>query len=868
MSKIGITSEDNQSLSAIFDEELIRAGITPEQVPLVGVRGINTQSAELLLSTVQTAIANNTRNSNILTTESKSQLISQLIQHMQSITFGSPSTIDLYVEIPIDNIIKLGKAVSPNTWELEFSNKNTLKLDDKIFTPDKSKYYLRVTRKSNKYTVRAYYLNDLGVAQNIQTQKLYISKNVYHMIFTVKFIQCEKIVIDKTFQDSQIDTFILNAKNIIYSFSVGHSKTMNGPYKQLTPVAKVTRGSVDTIEFKYRSANSIQLEYKYYNGGFKADTGDHLRTTLWCTTGENINFTGIPDIQEKYPKDLSVNYLSTENDGSFKSYGGKRNSDSLDALRNAIMKAKGTRGRIDTENDIQTFLKPYDGDSTFKPKLVVQDVMHIFNIFTLLKFTQTISTGEVQSFTIPSNSGTVTIDLSKLPKKVINGQNYYAIRSDMPVKSLQSNSAEKFDLITKYDGEDHKDEIEQSLFYYISPFLYSVREIDGFVRSYADTQYSEPYHTYATYESEDDDHITTRFINTTLRVNDYMKDKKRVFNITAQIRADEPDIKLTDDIFEAKLIFNDVEGNPFDIIGKVTPLPSEDKEKNLYEIQFDITCDRDIFDTQTTIKYTKNEQTISKDVKVKQKVKLELYLSPDTMKKGAKTLVTRYESELELFRDVTDSLYLQSNLLYTGILELIQVPLISYDFYQINQNQQVINQELYNINKFIKSTVYTPISNYEAEGKTLHELQETTFRIAIKFAKSYGLSKFLAVGNIETTDLKNLQLSPKFFVSKIDEDYDMSLISSIFNDQFVTWDFISEDLHMSLLTAGILSNTEDYLRSLQFRNFGDYPADYHMIAGNGKTEKSTDIPEVVSIKPKYNEKLKIYEYDVTYSELK
>lgn len=866
MAKTGITSVDNQSLSNIFDEELVRAGITADQVPLVGVRGINTQAMKLMFDSAQVVIANNQRNSNILTTESKSQLISQLIQHMQSITFGSPSTIDLYVEIPIDDIIKLGKSVSPNTYELVFSNKNTLKLDGKIFTPEKNNYYLRVTKKNNKYTVRAYYLNSLGVAENIQTQKLYISKNVYHMIFTAKFIQCEKVTIDKTFQDSQIDTFILNTNDIIYKFTCGHSKTMDGPYNKLEPVAKVTRDLENAIEFKYRSSNSIQLEYKYYNGGFQADVGDHIRTVLWCTTGENINYTGVPEIKEKYPKDLNITYLSTENDGSYKSYGGKKNSDSIDALRSEIIKAKGTRGKIDTENDLQSFLLPYDGDSTFRPKLVIQDILHVFNIFTLLKFTQTISTGEVQTFTIPTNSGTINVDLTKLPKKLINGHNHYAVRSDMPIKSVQTNITESFELIQSYDGESHTEDIENKLFYYISPFLYTIREQDGFIRAYSDTQYSEAYQSYATYESEDDEHITTRFINTTLQVNDYLDDNgKRVFNITAQIRADEPDVILTDSNFESKLILNDIENQPFEILGTIHKIETEEEEKNLYEIVFELESDRNIFDNQVHITCNKNKQSISKDINVKQKAKLELYLENNLR---SKTLVTRYESLIEIFKDMTSSLYLQSNILYSGRLEMVQVPLISYDFYKIYHNQQVINRELYNITNFINNTLYYPISEYEAEGKTLQELQETTFRVAIKFAKTYGLSKFLAVGNIETTDLKNLQLSPKFFVSKIEEDYDMSLISSIFNEEFTNWDFISEDLHMSLLTTGILSNTEDYLRSLQFRNFGNYPADYHMIKNNGKTEKSSDIPEVVSIKPKYNEALKIYEYDVTYSELK
>ena len=163
--------------------------------------------------------------------------------------------------------------------------------------------------------------------------------------------------------------------------------------------------------------------------------------------------------------------------------------------------------------------------------------------------------------------------------------------------------------------------------------------------------------------------------------------------------------------------------------------------------------------------------------------------------------------------------------------------------------------------------VYKPVTNYEVDTKTISDLIPTTYRIRIKFVKTYGLSKFLSVGNIQTTELQNLQVSPKFYISKINKDYDMSIISSILNDEFVSWDFNSQDMHMSILTSGILTSVEDDLSSLQFVNFSNYPADYHTMKSNGKREKYNDIPEIVSIKPKYNETLKIYEHDCSYTEL-
>lgn len=861
--KLTITSKDMITLSDIFDEELKKAGVEADQVPLIGTRGTILQASQHLFETVNTIIENNNINSSIMTTFSKAQLISALTQRLYKASFSKPSTITLYVEIPISDIIKFGTTITPNTYEFVFTDANTVILDEISFMPEKSKYYIRVTKKQTKYSVRAFYYNELGVAVNIPIQKLKMDRYSESVIMTIDFIQVVKEITTKTFQDSELDYFIITTSDLLYDFSLEHATSLAGPYTKLEAVTVLNRGNDKALKYEYRNEYSIGLEYKYIQNGFKASKGDTLRITTYSTVGRNINFSGTPNANNKNPKDLRVNYISSENDGTYKSYGGLNNSSQIDLLRNTIITANGTRFKIDTEQDMATYLNQYQGISKFKAKLSIQDIEHVFSIFTLLRFEQTISTGETQNFVIPTNTGTVQVDLTTLPKKVIDGYNYYAVRSDMPIKSIQSNIKESFDLIQEYDGSGQP-ELDKSLFYYVSPFLYSIREIDGMVRCYADSQYANKYQTTAIYES-DDENITTRFINTTLRVNDYIDEEsnQRIFNISAQIRCDESDIELTDDTFQAKLKVTDVDGQTFDIIGEISKV--DDSNSSTYDIIFPLSSDRNIYDNRVILNYTNDKQKHSKEILVKQDVILELYLKPNLEREL--TLVSKYQANVEFFKDESVLLYLQSNTLYTGMFELLELPLISYDFYKIAHNQKTINTELNNISEFLSSSIYKPISDYEVDTKSLDDLMPTTYRIRIKFIKTFGLSKLLSVGNISVTELQNLQISPKFYISKLNPDYDMSVISSILNDEFTSWDFNSQDLHMSILTAGILTNVEDDLSSLQFSNFAEYPADYHTMKSNGKREKYNDVPEVVSIKPRYNEELKIYEHDCSYIEL-
>ena len=75
------------------------------------------------------------------------------------------------------------------------------------------------------------------------------------------------------------------------------------------------------------------------------------------------------------------------------------------------------------------------------------------------------------------------------------------------------------------------------------------------------------------------------------------------------------------------------------------------------------------------------------------------------------------------------------------------------------------------------------------------------------------------------------------------------------------------DLHMSSLCTDVLTNAGDSVSILQFINFDTYPSDYHLIRKNEVDIGNDDVPEVVSIEPRFNEDLGIYEYGMEFKDI-
>ena len=854
-------------LNSIIKEQLVKSGVDPEMLSILSPTALMILAYNTLFDSVSLAVNNIKRESSLLTATNSSSLYNQLVQNVTDITLSKPSELNMHIRIPLYNIEQLGTYVQANTYELKYTNDNIVTLDDLPFIAKIKTHYIRYTKSETKEDVRVYYKKEDGTIQNVVTQTMMFGEHRY-VVFKAAFHQVTIENQEFTFSDAQLDKFIVKAKNPIYDFDLYYKDNQGD---EEIPIGKrlfFTRGTGKFLEYKILSNSSVSIEHKFTSGGFRPEVGGILRVELFTTTGENIKFKGAADTEKLVPDALLVEYYPEYD--IFESIGGRLSNDDKEILRQYIIKLKGSRQRIDTESDMGNFLRNYEGSSVFKPKLIVNDIKRMFNIYTVLTFKHKLGAVD-REFTVPTDSGTVNINLKELSKQQIDGTEWYCFDSTCGIKSIQDNTSALYNYDKSVDVNKPSATDNNKLYYYVSPFIYSYSEVGNFCRAYMDAQYEEPYETFVTFD-ETNKTVDTRFINTNLRVHDYQtKDGSRAFKITTEIRADNTKFKITDTNFRAELVIQDKAEKVITIPAVVEDLKADNK----YLLTFFLKGDRKIYDRFTNVEVVDQSKvaaglepfTTKSLIPVRQNVDLKLFTIDDTNELPIETHVVTYSSDLELFKEITPSLWLQTNMNYNGNMDFILIPLVSMDFYRLYKNKEKVVGEIMNIFDFIKTEVYGELDMFSSHGFTVRDLQETLFTVSIKFAKTYGRSKFLNVGSNHTEPIHNLQLKPSVFLRKIDQEFDETAIASELNRVLITHDYQMTDLHMSKLVKDVLTSAQDSVDILQFINFDTYPSDYHLIRKNEVDIGNNDVPEVVSIEPIYNPDLEIYQYGMTFKEI-
>ena len=852
-------------LNNILKADLARNGMSPEDIALQSQTGLIIAGFNTVFDNVANIMNNIKRESSLTTAMYSSSLYNQLVQHETEITLSQPARLKMFIKIPVDQIKNRGKLVQANTYELKYTNQNIVEIDGQEFIPEVDVHYIRYTVNTNAYDLRVFRRDPDGMTVNIPTQSLYFG-GVRYLVFSADFLQLTIENQERTFADSQLDMFIITTENPIYDFKLYYKENQASDEIEISKRLFYTRGQGSFMQYKILANNSLRIEHKYVIGGFKPAVGGILRIELYTTTGQNVKYRGAALNKVVHPLDLRIEYLPITDD-VFESEGGRLSNNDKEYLRNYIIKLKGSRRRIDTEYDMGVWLKAYEGSSVFRPQLAINDTLaRIFNIYTILSFSHTYGT-ETRTFTVPTNSGTLQVDLTKLPMKKVGGFPWYSINPTMAIKSAQSDTS----TINSYDSDVNtgtfKPPVSPNVFYYISPFIYSYSESENFCRSFMDAQYSEPYESSVEYESNDS-RISTRFINTTFRMEDYVDDSgERIFRVVTQIRADDPEFEIDDEKFRAVLRFKKP-GDKNEWIEIPAKYEVVNKEENKYNLIYDLECDRVIADTYCDLVVKGTTHQISVTPETQMEIYLKLVDETQVEKPVEEVKVITYTAPLKLFREVTATNNIQTNLDFvTGQMHFLMMPLVSLEFYQRPQNKRKIVDEVNNIINFLYREIYTEYDMFAKNGVTLQDVQETLFTISLKFAKTYGRSKFLDVGAQKSERITNLQMSPTLYIRKIDEEFDESSISSQINKTFITHDYEMIDLHMSDLVKEVLTEANDSVTILQFVNFDNYPANYHMIERNDQPAKNDDPPEVVSLEPIWDEDAGTYRYNITYLQI-
>lgn len=899
----GFTLEDKKELMSIALADLNRNGIKPEDLSLLSPVSITIQAMSNFLDSISVLTGNIARENSLIHAQRYSSLMNQLAQHANEVAIAKPSRIDMFVRVPLNDVMIYGIKTQANTWEMRYTDTNTARIDGLKFMPVEKEHIIKVTKNMDGSLTPRVYL-DRGTKKEDVLVQMVEYQGVKILGFKASFKQVEIEEKEYIFSDDQLQMFLVETKQPISDIFLYYRANTGEEWRPIGKRLYFTRGVDDYLEYRIEAQNKIRIDFKYVQGGFKPAVGGMLKVEIHQTAGRDVR-----TIEQAIPETIEMNttHIDYEPVGVdyYISDGAKLAVTDREYLRNFIIKLKGARRRIDTDSDMKTFLLNYPGESKFEPKLVLNDVKHrIFNIYATLSFRS--DTGSLKrTFTVPTNTCNLTIKRQDLDTRTIDGMTYYCMSDKHAVKSTQTRA---MDFSTIVPGMNTMtDDIPGAVgginlmdpnniamnYYYVTPFIFSYDPKNNFLRSYAMGQYDTPYLSFSTFETYTNS-SAVRFINTSLRVNDYLDftdttrtASRNVYEIRAQMRCESGDdyAPILGQTFQATLKVKSYDKKK-DIIIYATSVEKQEDDK--WDIVFQIDTDRRIWGDVTEITFRDDlddpQHKATELIKCKSEVELELsriipkveaipeerdpygaVITPAVPEIPRKiNRINVYRSTVEFFRDITDSLYLQTSISVDGLFKFVAIPLVEMEFWRSPKNRMNIVKEIDNIAKFIKSNVYDELDEYGLTSSTLHDQLETLFRVSIKFTKTHGLSKFLDVGNTVRRPIINLQVSPTAYIRKLDSDFDESGIASQLNQHLITHDYLMTDFNLNAIVFNTMDKAGDSVDFLQFKNLDNYPPDHLTIMRNNNKVNNWDPPEVLSIKPVYVPVADNYKFNMTF----
>ena len=901
--RTGFTIDDKKEFMNIAVTELVRNGINPADVSLLSPVAITIQGMSNFIDSISTVVGNIARENSLIHAQRYSSLMNQLAQHTNEIVIAKPSMIDMFVRIPLSDVLIYGKKTQANTWEMTYTNDNVCMIDGLKFMPVEKEHIIKVTKNTDGSLSPRVYV-DRGIRKDDVLVQMVELHGVKILGFKATFKQIEIDIKEFVFSDDQLQMFLVEEPMPISDIFLYYRPDSGSQWRSIGKRLYFTRGSEDYLEYKIEAQNKVRIDYKYVQGGFKPVIGGQLRVEVHMTAGRDVRTTvpAEPLIIESHLTHVDYEPVGVD---YFESTGAKLAAMDREQLRNNIIKINGSRRRIDTDSDMKTFLLNYTGESKFEPKLVLNDVKHrIFNVYATLSFRS--DTGSLKrTFTVPTNTCNLTIKKEDLFTKEVKGTRYYCMNDSHAIKSTQTRAMDFSTLLPGFNTMT--DAIPQNVgnlnvmdpstismnYYYITPFIFSYDPKANFLRSYAMGQYDIPYLSFSTFETYTNS-SAVRFINTSIRVNDYLDftdtsrtASRNVYELRAQMRceANEEYTPILGQTFQATLKVKSFDRQK-DIYIYATSIEKQEDDK--WDVVFKIDTDRKIWGDIVEISYRNDldnpGSTATDMIRCKSEVELEftkvtpkipaepeerdMYgvvtkpAVPEVPRKFQKINV--YRSTVEFFKDITDSLYIQTSISVDGLFRFVAIPLVEMEFWRSPKNRMNIINEVDNIAKFIKSEVYDELDEYSLSSRTLHDKLETLFRISIKFTKTHGLSKFLDIGNTARRPIINLQVSPTAYIRKLDSDFDESGIASQLNQKLITHDYMMTDFNLNTIVFNTMDKAGDSVDWVQFKNLDNYPPDHLTVMRNNNKVNNWDPPEVISIKPVYVPEADNYKFNMTF----
>ena len=114
----GFTLDDKKELMSIALADLNRNGIKPEDLSLLSPVSITIQAMSNFLDNISVLTGNIARENSLIHAQRYSSLMNQLAQHANEVAIAKPSRIDMFVRVPLNDVMIYGIKTQANTWEM------------------------------------------------------------------------------------------------------------------------------------------------------------------------------------------------------------------------------------------------------------------------------------------------------------------------------------------------------------------------------------------------------------------------------------------------------------------------------------------------------------------------------------------------------------------------------------------------------------------------------------------------------------------------------------------------------------------------------------------------------------------------------
>lgn len=808
------------------------------------------------------------REGNVITAQNTESLYKHASASNVAIVTTTPSYTDLLIGITFDDIKLYGNKEAENEYIYTFTRDNTFMIGSYPYTLDND-VEIRLLDTLPNPIIGAKYKEVIN-SRKPSNDALEVQTTIMNykdvVLVKIRVYQYKESIQTFFINNNIFDSFNVSVENQLVDFRVSYMDTETSPEQVLDPVIYYGRDYGDNIGYKYTSNKSLNLFHRDRTGGFKPKIGGILKVYLRESYGmaANFKYSYRPTLINTNPK-MAIFVDSIDNIST----GGIDFNMGDEKFRREIISSKSFRYVMTIENDLDSALLPYNNDNLkLESVLYRNDIRRIFNLFANLTFKQ-----EDQTFIIPSTTATVNVEVSKLNKKEINGYIYYNYSpKDHFILVEKDKVNAQYNLYRKEEIDLEDEENVNKYLSYYAPFFMSYNFTNNEIISYF-ANCEKTFEAKVDYTSENSKlpfHFIVRRITTSYDVNGNLKlrfhvrtnieNKVELHSYTEEGEIQDLDLCRVYIQFKGKVPHETTEGswkeNIYRVKAKMVEY-IEEIDNYIYEVEFD--TDMTIYNKSIDVNNVEFVETIEnksykdgKDAKelVTGNFLLNQSITVQTELKVEDTyyLTNTYKLDIELLEENTKYFHLQSAIQMGEpiTVKLMLLPLIMCYFYDIKEGRDILYNKIQEIMNAINQ-VLPYIKNL--------------YNIDLKFNNTSAYSKFLVVGT-NNRPLLSLHMKPSFLIRTKETVYDINRLRSLIASYINSVDYKLEPFHVTNLEDYIMEVEYKQLKFIQFMGFEDYDLQDQLISDSGAEVENDSILESVSIKLKFNEETKLFEYDI------